>query len=163
MTFMARIFFVVYRCHTCGNLTHHTRFSHWLRRIFGTAKQASLTVLNREPEVESQASDFKPVKPDRNPVFREKLVECESIKVSLDPTFDPDPIVKEIKSNYTASQRELMASKFREIAVMITPPNLDAVDDQRAGAQSPYETARNQGEGILNGEPGVASDINKEN
>ncbi len=81
-----------------------------------------MNVLDREPMIDSQASEFKPVKPDRNPVFREKVVEGEMLHLVIEPSFDPDPIVTEIKSNYTASQRELLASKFQEIAYLITPP-----------------------------------------
>ncbi len=92
-----------------------------------------MTVLDREPIVESQSNDFKTAKRDRNPVFREKVVDGQSMKVTLDLAFDPDPIVKEINSNYTASQRELMASKFHEIAAMIAPQK--SSEKQASGAK----------------------------
>ena len=124
MPLLLRIFFVVYRCHTCGSLLRYARPMHWVRRIFGSARQASIQVLDREPMIDSQASEFKAAKRDKNPVFREakEAPAVENIEIAIDPYFDPDRIVKQIKSNYTASQRELMASKFQEIAILIQPP-----------------------------------------
>lgn len=116
-----RPFFVVYRCHTCGTIYRHTRLMHWVRKIFGKAREASRKVIVREETIDSQAADFKQAKPDRNPVFREK-VKSTALNLEIEPSFDIDPIVRSIKSNYTAKERQLLASKFNEISVLIDPP-----------------------------------------
>lgn len=94
---------------------------HWVRKIFGKAREASRKVIVREETIDSQAADFKQAKPDRNPVFREK-VKSTALNLEIEPSFDIDPIVRSIKSNYTAKERQLLASKFNEISVLIDPP-----------------------------------------
>lgn len=123
-----RLVFVLYRCHTCGHLTRHLRFLHWIRNLFGTARRVSMSLLQREQPVESQAEDFKPVKRDRAPVLRQPAgsrpptTAAPALNVELKPDFDLEPIVKDIKAHYTTRERELMASKFHEMSVLIAPP-----------------------------------------
>lgn len=118
----ARIFFVVYRCHTCGTLSRHTRIGHLLRSFFGSAKKVSLNVLDRDGgPIESQSKDFKPIKRDSNPVFRQKASQTTPISNIIESEYDPESIVKEIRTGYTLSQRELLASRFEELAALIRP------------------------------------------
>ena len=120
---LMRVFFIVYRCHTCGIISLHARPVHWLRRFLGGAKTVSKKVIsNRQDVVHSRAKEFKQAKPDRNPVFQQRVADDQSIHLTIEPSFDIDPIVKAIKSNYTAKERELLASKFNEISVMVDPP-----------------------------------------
>lgn len=119
-----RLFFVVYRCHTCGTLSRHTRIGHVLRSLFGSAKRASMNMLESEPDPAAdspQSKEFRPIKRDSNPVFRRKVTDATPISALTEEDYDPDSIVREIRSKYTLAQRELISSRFEEIAYLIKP------------------------------------------